>query len=554
VDTRVRHPAVSASEALLRNICVTWVALPQQVFVRPAVTERVVAPNPHTALRIAARMANASRASHPALAPILAAGREDARTVWFRRQDPGGLGLGQLSHLGALEPRAVIAAVTSALEAVAALHKVGVVHGALDADAIRVLNDGRVMLVAPPPTVHRGSGKKADLRALGEVLRALAGSEAGPVGGALAEGQLDDAQTAAWALKGSTGPFVSATIERPKRAKRSAPAAQRSRMPKPELPAPAMLIAAAAPLFNSSSRAVSATTERLKSARVKPGPPAWQRVRIPKPELPARGILAASATSLLHSTGRVVEAPIERLKRAKWTPPPRPRIRIPKPELPARALVTAAAALLLGFLVVATPVANLPARLSGLALPQLSTGNPSGRAQSSTTARPAPLPRTASSPAVAIPVPSPEQPTPAEQSAPLPPPAVAATPITVPAQVAVPVAPQVARAPTDSGPPAAVARFYALVSAHDFADASQMWSPSMQSRYPPQTYIYQRFAGTTSIRATQDALVSESGDGATVAVTVVETTTSGSRTWVGSWQLVKLNGVWLLDQPNLRAA
>jgi uncharacterized RDD family membrane protein YckC len=166
------------------------------------------------------------------------------------------------------------------------------------------------------------------------------------------------------------------------------------------------------------------------------------------------------------------------------------------------------------------------------------------------------LPRTAASPVVPIPVASPEQPAPVQENPEPPPPAVAAAPVAppAPARVAVAAAPQLVRAPTDAGPPAAVARFYALVTAHDFADARQTWSPSMQSRYPAQIYINQRFAATTSIRATQDALVSESGDRATVAVTVVETTASGTRTWVGSWQLVKLNGTWLLDQPNLRAA
>jgi hypothetical protein len=412
-------------------------------------------------------MAKVSRVRHPALAAVQASGREDARIVWFRRQDPGGLGLGQLARLGNLEPRRAVVAVTTALEGVAALHRAEVVHGGLGADAIRVLGDGRVVIVAPPPTLPRGSGKHADIRALGRVLSELAGEDAGPVAAAIAEGRIGDAETAAWALKGA-----------------------------PALTAPPR------------------------------SPRSQARVRSPRPQ------------------------PRTRPARRSW----------PKPVVPARVVLGAAAAALVIVALVATPVRSLPSRIAA-ASSHVSFSFPSTGPKAARTATPPPLPRSGGAAVAPSPVPS-AVPSPVEPSAPAtpPPPAVAAAPAPpavvmppVPAPAA-PPAPVVARAPADVGPPAAVARFYALVSAHDFAGAWQMWSPSMQSRYPAQVYIYQRFAGTTSIRATRDALVSESGDRATVAVTVVEIGSSGSRTWVGTWQLVRINGVWLLDQPNLAAA
>jgi serine/threonine protein kinase len=106
-------------------------------------------------------------------------------------------------------------------------------------------------------------------------------------------------------------------------------------------------------------------------------------------------------------------------------------------------------------------------------------------------------------------------------------------------------------ASTAEAPQQAVEAFYADISNHDFGAAAQLWTPSMQSRYPPATNIDDRFAATSSIDIRHWAIVSDTGDRATVAVTLMETLQSGTtRTLVGSWSLVRSGTVWLLDNPS----
>jgi serine/threonine protein kinase len=113
-------------------------------------------------------------------------------------------------------------------------------------------------------------------------------------------------------------------------------------------------------------------------------------------------------------------------------------------------------------------------------------------------------------------------------------------------------------AATGAGPVAAlsgapqqsVLSFYADVSSHDFADAALLWTPSLRSRYPPPTYINDRFAATTGIDVERWSLVRDTADRATVRVTLLEHLQGGaSRTLVGSWDLVRVGGTWVLDNP-----
>jgi len=107
---------------------------------------------------------------------------------------------------------------------------------------------------------------------------------------------------------------------------------------------------------------------------------------------------------------------------------------------------------------------------------------------------------------------------------------------------------------TTSSPAAAVSRFYAAVEAHDWDTAIALWSPSMRERYPPQEWLIDRFKRTTRIDIPQLSTVSIDRDAgrARVAVTLVEyrTVEPSPRTLSGSWDLVVIDGRWLLNDPN----
>lgn len=138
------------------------------------------------------------------------------------------------------------------------------------------------------------------------------------------------------------------------------------------------------------------------------------------------------------------------------------------------------------------------------------------------------------------PVPSPSAPSPdqssagsTEQQAPVIP-APAPTPFTEPT-------------PEDT-PVAAVTLFYQRVVAHDFAGAAALWTPRMQSQYPPDQYIDQRFAATTSIDVRQAEQIVANAAEAVVAVDLVEVDAGQRYHWVGSWRVVATDSGWLLDQ------
>jgi hypothetical protein len=96
--------------------------------------------------------------------------------------------------------------------------------------------------------------------------------------------------------------------------------------------------------------------------------------------------------------------------------------------------------------------------------------------------------------------------------------------------------------------------FYNAVVAHDWATATALWSPSMQQRYPPQEWLIDRFKRTTRIDITnlRTLSVNESAGTARVAVSLIEyrTVDPSPRTFVGSWDLVRIDGRWLLNAPH----
>jgi eukaryotic-like serine/threonine-protein kinase len=177
------------------------------------------------------------------------------------------------------------------------------------------------------------------------------------------------------------------------------------------------------------------------------------------------------------------------------------------------------------------------------------------------TRSPTPAPPAVAPPSVApSPIPTPTQ-TPQPTATPRPTPKATprATPKVTPRPTAKPT-PTPVRA-TAAGPsrdPAeTVARFYDLVEAHDYDAAAALWSPRMQRQYPPEGYIDGRFDATTRIDVNRLRIdrMSIARREAVVSIDIIEYRSSGApRHWVGTWDLVLINGAWRMDDPDLASA
>ena len=99
-----------------------------------------------------------------------------------------------------------------------------------------------------------------------------------------------------------------------------------------------------------------------------------------------------------------------------------------------------------------------------------------------------------------------------------------------------------------------MARFYYLVEAHDFDAAARLWTARMRRQYPPNGYIDGRFSRTTRIDLRRNEITSlnRRAGTATVAVDLIEyrTVEPSPRRFVGWWELVLVDGQWLMDRPH----
>ncbi len=175
------------------------------------------------------------------------------------------------------------------------------------------------------------------------------------------------------------------------------------------------------------------------------------------------------------------------------------------------------------------------------------TGSPAAGAQASQPSRPATSAvAVAPSPSVTPSVPASPAPADALDPSPAPTPSPTRRPVVVPAPTPPP--------PVQASPAGAVSAFYQAVEAHDWDTATRRWSARMQRQYPPDEWLVGRFSKTTRIdltRLRQTSFDPASGR-ATVAVTLVEyrDVEPSPRTFVGSWELVRSGGRWLLDEPH----
>lgn len=135
-------------------------------------------------------------------------------------------------------------------------------------------------------------------------------------------------------------------------------------------------------------------------------------------------------------------------------------------------------------------------------------------------------------------------------------PAPKATPTPIPpTPTPSPSAPTAAISPPSSSlvantPKAAVMAFYTLVSHHQFQQAAQLWSPSMQAQFPPAPYINGRFK-TSRINVLEIKPVSQTADTATVQVDLLEVKGAQTQQYAGTWNLVRGTNGWLLNYPDL---
>lgn len=148
---------------------------------------------------------------------------------------------------------------------------------------------------------------------------------------------------------------------------------------------------------------------------------------------------------------------------------------------------------------------------------------------------PTPMP---TSPAVAAPAPTAMPATPA----PVTPPPVTPVPATPVPTAAVAVA---------ADPAKAVARFYGHAVDGEFDAAYALWSDRMKSSFPRDENLDGRFDETAAISFTQLRTVAIDGGSAIVQANFIEEYETGtSREFIGYWELVLVDGAWLLDFPH----
>ncbi len=320
------------------------------------------------------------------------------------------------------------------------------------------------------------------------------------------------------------------------------PALPRVSMPTVRLRTPsAAPILAIFAILGTYLAAAGARLDALANVRL-----AWPAINLPAPpqvsmptvrlRVPSAAPLIALLTAFgaaIHAQARELQARVALLATRPQAPPATSPMRVVSSRRRSPAPLLAALALLMAF--IGGSLAFAGARPTGVAPVAVATANPTSAAVLAST----------SSPQVTA--------APTEAPAPTAEPTPEPTPEPTTAPTAAPAASPVA---TVSGDPAGtIVTFYQLISGHDYASASGLWSDRMRASYPPQTNIWGRFDATRSIVTRSASLTSANPGSAAVAVDLIETRDDGTvRHWVGTWYLVHSGSGWLLDQPGLRPA
>jgi len=223
-------------------------------------------------------------------------------------------------------------------------------------------------------------------------------------------------------------------------------------------------------------------------------------------------------------------------------------------------IIAAVGGLLVLAVLLATQLLELPSRTSSVPPPPSivvgelegeivtpePTASPSATAEVATPVAtppptPAPTPPPTVAPVAATPAPT-AQPTPP----PATPPSTTPPPATPPGATATPIVVAVLE-----DPEAAVTDFYARVVDEDFDAAYALWSDRMKAQFSRRENLDERFDQTAAITFTQLQTVERGVDRALVQANFVEEYESGARReFIGYWELVLVDGRWLLDQPH----
>ncbi len=185
-------------------------------------------------------------------------------------------------------------------------------------------------------------------------------------------------------------------------------------------------------------------------------------------------------------------------------------------------------------------------------LPEVVLGPVGGQAVDATTPSPSPSAAPTASPsATPAPTPAPTStPEPEPEPADTPAPATPAPPAPAPVVTPVPAPPSTPAAVAVAGPDDAVAAFYAHVVDGRFDAAYDLWSERMKNSFNRADNLDGRFDETADITFSSLYTASQSETTATVQANFTERYDSGtSRQFIGYWQLVRVNGRWLLDWP-----
>ena len=151
----------------------------------------------------------------------------------------------------------------------------------------------------------------------------------------------------------------------------------------------------------------------------------------------------------------------------------------------------------------------------------------------------------------ASPPPTPH-PTPVEVATPAPTPVRTPAPATPVPATPVPATPEPTAIVVAAADPAdAVALFYRHAVDEAFDAAYAMWSERMKQGFPREENLDGRFDETAAITFNQLRTVAEDAGRAVVQTNFVEEYESGAtREFIGYWEVVLVEGQWLLDQPH----
>jgi hypothetical protein len=145
------------------------------------------------------------------------------------------------------------------------------------------------------------------------------------------------------------------------------------------------------------------------------------------------------------------------------------------------------------------------------------------------------------------------EPTQTPEATPEPTPPPSATP-PPPSPTPVPVADAQQAVAVAANPADTVAAFYRFVVDEQFREAEALWTDEMRQRYPPAGNIDGRWDDThaVSIQRLEIVALDEATGYALVAVDFIETSGSPATTtrYIGTWELVRRDGRWLLHEPH----